>query len=304
MHPNLLDQLDVFRTVAETGSLSAAARRFNRAVSAVSYAIDRLEEQLGLALFERSGQRLRLSEAGRELLREAVGMIDRAERLQARAAALARDEESHLQIMIDMQFPPDAVARAVTAVHARYPNTRLLMHRAGLTRVWTEIERGWPDIAIAAPREMLPTRYEFRHMATMPVVMVTGPTHPLARLGGPVPLSELQNHCQLMFSTLDETRPERRVGAYATEVWEAGDLQLARELLMAGHGWGTLTLPLAEADIAAGRLVRLDCPDFPRGVAWQFCAIWRADHAPGPCGHAFVEELGRIGRSYEAHQPP
>ena len=50
-----LDQLRVLIAVVETGSLAAAGRRLGRATSAVSYAIDNLEAQLGLAVFRRSG---------------------------------------------------------------------------------------------------------------------------------------------------------------------------------------------------------------------------------------------------------
>ena len=48
-----LDQMSVLLAIADTGSLAAAARRLGRAPSVVSYALDNLENQLGLSLFER-----------------------------------------------------------------------------------------------------------------------------------------------------------------------------------------------------------------------------------------------------------
>src|SRR5271165_6740285 len=67
-----IDQLNVFLCVAETGSFTGAGRRLKRATSAITYAIDQLELQLGLALFDRSGTRKpELTEAGRVLLSEA-----------------------------------------------------------------------------------------------------------------------------------------------------------------------------------------------------------------------------------------
>ena len=50
-----IDQLRVFRQVAEAGSFSAAARTMHRAQSAVTYAIQKLEDQVGTSLFERTG---------------------------------------------------------------------------------------------------------------------------------------------------------------------------------------------------------------------------------------------------------
>ena len=59
MLPNpTLDQLQVFLTVAESGSFSAASRALNRAQSVISYTIANLEAQLEMPLFERSGSRL------------------------------------------------------------------------------------------------------------------------------------------------------------------------------------------------------------------------------------------------------
>ena len=61
-----LDQLQILLCVVETGSFAAAARRLNRATSAITYAIDNLEFQLGLPLFDRVGtRRPELTEAGR-----------------------------------------------------------------------------------------------------------------------------------------------------------------------------------------------------------------------------------------------
>jgi hypothetical protein len=49
-----LDQFAVFAAIAEEGSFAAAARRLNRAQSAITYAIQKLEDQTGVPLFDRS----------------------------------------------------------------------------------------------------------------------------------------------------------------------------------------------------------------------------------------------------------
>ncbi len=71
-----LDQLQLFLAVAEAGSFSSAARRFNRAQSVISYAIANLETQLGLKLFEREGTREpTLTAEGKAMLPDARRMI-------------------------------------------------------------------------------------------------------------------------------------------------------------------------------------------------------------------------------------
>ena len=59
-----IDQLKVFLTIVETGSFTAAAKRLNRAVSAISYTIATLEHQLGIGLFDREGTRTPVLDQG------------------------------------------------------------------------------------------------------------------------------------------------------------------------------------------------------------------------------------------------
>ncbi|MQB27834.1 LysR family transcriptional regulator (plasmid) [Agrobacterium radiobacter] len=71
-----LDQFRIFIAVVEAGSFSAAARRLNRAKSAVTYAVQKLEDQVGTNLFDRSAYRPTLSEAGHILLPKAQRVLD------------------------------------------------------------------------------------------------------------------------------------------------------------------------------------------------------------------------------------
>jgi hypothetical protein len=67
-----IDQLKVLLTVVETGSFTAAAKRLNRAVSAISYTVASLEQQLGIELFDREGTRTpTLTKAGAAVVSKA-----------------------------------------------------------------------------------------------------------------------------------------------------------------------------------------------------------------------------------------
>ena len=80
-----LDQLRIFLEVVETGSFGGAARRMNRAVSAISYGIAQLEAQLAVTLFEREGSRKPvLTAEGEGLLAEARGVADGVDALLAK----------------------------------------------------------------------------------------------------------------------------------------------------------------------------------------------------------------------------
>src|SRR4030066_57945 len=65
-----LDALGVLDAIERHGSFAAAAEELHRVPSAITYAVQKLEEDLGVAIFDRSGHRAQLTEAGSELLRE------------------------------------------------------------------------------------------------------------------------------------------------------------------------------------------------------------------------------------------
>ena len=73
-----LDQFRVFLAVHDEGSFSAAARRLNRAQSAVSRTVVALENAIGVKLFDRAGYRPQVTQAGKALLADARTVIDRS----------------------------------------------------------------------------------------------------------------------------------------------------------------------------------------------------------------------------------
>ena len=110
--PLSLDQLQVLVTVAEAGSLSGAARRLKRATSAVSYAIDTLEAQLGLSLFDRATtRRLKLSPAGEAVIAEAKSVAYSAQMLRARVKGLREGLDAEVSLVADVMFPNDRLVK-------------------------------------------------------------------------------------------------------------------------------------------------------------------------------------------------
>src|ERR1700676_5446613 len=96
--PLTLDQMRILVGVAETGSFSAAARRLGRVQSAVSQAVNTLEEVLGVSLFSRAGKTPTLTRAGTVILKDARRLIDGARTMKSRAASIMVDVEPELTL--------------------------------------------------------------------------------------------------------------------------------------------------------------------------------------------------------------
>ena len=78
-----LRQIEVFVAVARDESVSAAARALSLSQSATSSALGDLERQFDRVLFDRLGRSLRLNEAGRQLLPQAVELLDRSAEIES-----------------------------------------------------------------------------------------------------------------------------------------------------------------------------------------------------------------------------
>src|SRR6202021_2078137 len=105
-----LDQLRAFIAAVDEGSFSAGARKLNSAQSPGRETVSNLEEQLGVALFDRSERYPKLTLAGVQLVADARSVVANVDLLKARAKGISRGLESELSAVVDVLFPIEAMA--------------------------------------------------------------------------------------------------------------------------------------------------------------------------------------------------
>ena len=120
-----LPDLNIFRTVVQTGGITRAAEKLNRVQSNITTRVQQLEEELGVELFIRNGKKLHLSPAGKILLDYADRLLGLAEEArnavhddQAARAAAARRRGEHCR---------STPSRPLSA-YLRYPEVQLELH--------------------------------------------------------------------------------------------------------------------------------------------------------------------------------
>jgi DNA-binding transcriptional LysR family regulator len=289
-----LDQLLVFATVVEQGSFSAAARKLNRAQSAITYAIQKLEEQAGAELFDRTAYRPVLSDAGRALLPRAQRILEEVGEFRAQARGIAGGLEPELAMVIDAMYPMPRLVCAMAAFQARFPSvqTRIFVESLGATV--QNLLRGQSDIGVATA--FASDRDELVRVSAgeIELVPVAAPGHPLAGIAAPVPQEALREHVQLVLTDRSDLTDGRDHGVVATHSWRLADLGAKHAMLRAGLGWGSMPRHMVEDDLQAGRLVLLhpgqwDGSDLmPR---LEMVVARRKDHVLGPAGRWMLERL-------------
>jgi DNA-binding transcriptional LysR family regulator len=301
--PNV-DQLLVLLTVVEEGSFTGAAKRLRRATSAISYAIDSLEAQLGLSLFDRGTTRKpKLTSVGEAIVSEAKAVAHSVETLRARVRGLLDGLESEVLLVVDCMYPSDQLVAVLDDFHTKFPTVPLRLSVQPLQGVERVLRTNGAWIGVGGFFQICSSDLQVTQIGGVPIIPVAAPNHPLA-LAGSTSSSRDREHVQLVLS--DQPGPQGRdVGVVSPVNWRVGDVTLKHKLLVAGIGWGRMPEPMVRADIESGRLVRLDLGDW-RGGEYLMQVAHKIEMPPGPAGRWLIERLGTFSAEREgqvAHQP-
>src|SRR5689334_19633397 len=119
-----LDQLEAFHAVAASGGFTAASARLHKSQPAISKLIQNLEAELGVALFDRTGYRAALTDAGRLFLERAEGLLASSAALHQFGRALGGAAEPVVRLVLEAVTPLPGVLAALRDVEARFPWVR------------------------------------------------------------------------------------------------------------------------------------------------------------------------------------
>ena len=297
-----LDQLHVLLAVVEEGSFSAAARRLGRAQSAVTYAIQELERDVGLSLFDRTGYRPSLTEAGRGLLPRARRIVAEAAAFAAQAEGMVGGLEAKLTLVIDAMFPFDMLSAPLSEFQGRFPSVRADLHVDTLGATGDMVIAGEADLGLVISFFTDFERLDAVAAAEVELAPVCSPSHPLAHLqlekGAPLTPADVSEHLQLVLIDRSPRTGRRDYGIASSTTWRLGDLGAKLAMIRAGLGWGSLPRHMIASDIAQRKLVGLQFDRWPgsAGLPKLEAALVRPrDARAGPAALWLYERLSSLG---------
>ncbi len=289
MYPNA-EALEAFVEAAATGSFSAAARVLGKRQSSISESIARLEDDLGVSLFDRQGRYPLLTAAGEQLLDQARAVLSAHDRLANRATQLAAGVEPRLTLVISDTYQPTRYEALLTELDQRYPNLEFECLIAEDADVLSLVQ-GRADLGLLAGQPPYPADIE---AATLDGLVTFGlyvaVDHPLAALERVTP-ADLAPYRLLRLSTVTEASPQvSRLPDTRGRCWSAPDYLLLLDMAVQGFGWAELPLWLVTT-FGQGRLVELAVPGWPQRVAVD--VVWSRRRPLGPAGNWLRERLLR-----------
>ncbi len=145
---NLVRHLECFVAVAEELHFGRAAVRLHMAQPPLSQRIRGLERQLGVELFVRSSRSVQLTPAGRVLLVEAHGVLDRVERLQATMSRVRGGELGDVRVGVPSDLPGSVVARIIASLENTAPDARVELREGTSAELLSALAARHLDVGI------------------------------------------------------------------------------------------------------------------------------------------------------------
>jgi DNA-binding transcriptional LysR family regulator len=252
-----LDALLTVDAIARRGSFSAAAKELFRVPSTISYTVAKLEEDLGVRLFERFGPRVVLTQAGEELLKEGRYLLKAAGDLESRVRRVASGWETEFAIGIDSMLSAAGLVPDIEAFYAVADQTRVRIVKEELSGTWEALLDRRVDLLIGAAGEGPPGGgYIAEPLGRISFVFVVAPGHPLAGIGHTLGKADLSQHRAVAVADSARLLQARTVGLlFGQDTLSVPDMQTKYQYQLAGLGFGFLPEVLVRPDIERGLLI-------------------------------------------------
>ncbi|HUI98728.1 MAG TPA: LysR substrate-binding domain-containing protein [Usitatibacter sp.] len=285
-----LETLQVVDAIDRRGSFAAAAAELHRVPSAITYSVRQLEENLGVAVFDRRGRRAVLTAAGRELLDEGRRLLRAAADLECRVQQVASGWEAELRLALDTVIAIEHVLPLVAELYAQHRGTRVRILHEVLGGTWDALASGRADLAIGAPGDAPAGRnYSIRTIGRASLAFVAAPSHPIC--GEPLPLADEAILAHRAVSIADTSRmlEPRTMGLlWGQDTLAVPSMQAKVAAHVAGLGVGFVPGWIAAREAAAGRLRIL--PVAAERAPVELVVAWR----PGKEGKALRWMVKRL----------
>lgn len=282
-----LEQWRMFKAVVEAGGFNQAAQIVHKSQSSVHHAVQKLENALGVTLFENDGRKVRLTQAGELMLRRASFVLDEALKLEAVAASLQSGIETQLRIAVDIIFPSEILYRVLSRVSEEYPELRIEVMETVLSGSNDLLRQGEVDIGISP----FPLTNGFSEdLCEIEFLLVAHPDHPLHQFNRPLRNEDLKAHRQIV---VRDSSTERKVDAGwlgAEQRWTVSHIRTSLDMIRRGLGYAWLPVAMIQDALQDGSLSPLP---LERGAARRALLNLSFEDGDklGPAARTFIGEL-------------
>jgi DNA-binding transcriptional LysR family regulator len=295
-----LAQWRALLAVVDAGGYAQAAERLHRSQSAVTYAVQKLERVLGVAVFQLHGRKAVLTPAGEVLYRRAGMLLEDAMALERAAGELAAGGEAELRLAVDAVFPTWLLLAALAKFAVTAPATRVELLETVLGGTEEALLARRADLAITS---IIPTGFMGDPLLRLRFVAVAAPSHPLHALGRVVTRRDLRRYRQLVIR--DSATEHRHDAGWlgAESRWTVTNKATSIRAARMGLGFAWYPENVVREELASGTLKALPLREGRERYADLYLVVADPDFA-GPGALRLADILRAAVAAYPASGTP
>ncbi len=259
MHsPITLEALHILDAIDRRGSFAAAANELDRAPSSLSYQIQKIEQDLDINIFERSGHKAHFTEAGKLILERGRDILKASEKLVNDATVLANGWELDITIAFDGIIPVSNFFPMVDAL-SEVSSTRVRLQEEILAGSWESLNMGRADLLVCPSLDTLPQEVKSEKIGKMAMLWVAAADHYVHKRSGDfddaarekyriIAIADTAREQPALSMNIIQKQPRLTVTNFTAKV----------DALKAGLGIGTLPSQIAQPLIDSGELKQIE----------------------------------------------
>ena len=283
------EQLIIFKTVMETGSFSAAARKLGKVPSAVSMSIANMEIDLDLKLFSREGREPLPTAQAQTLFERTEQLLTEMNQWKQHAYALSVGLESALNIVVVSELLHTDWTSYIALLAQQFPELQINIFSAPQEDAIKMLMNKSAQLALMFEREQLETSEQFVELKREALVPVASIQHPLAQLEY-IAFEKILKNRQIVVASRDRTiKPEL---LYSQKYWRTDNHHSACVMICQGLGWGVLPLEmLNENPLLQQQLKILNFSDFTPKFEYYVDLVWSRESELGAAARFLIDYI-------------
>lgn len=288
-----LEQLLMFQSVAELGSLRGASEHLHKTQPAISQSIKQLEMGLGVTLFSRSGYRLELTQTGQILYQHALRVLNEARSLHNMARHISSGNEPSITLATEASYDLRGIIPLLSHVQNQFPDTQIVLRQERLTGAIEALSEKQATLCLSpvSPELVQDTKFNMLYLSSGCLINVAS-ERLLERHEELLTSTDLINEYQIVVQDSGRFSKGKRWGVQdGQRCWYVNDFATKKMLIESGMGWGKLPLHHIQKSLDDGTLLELDLEDLQSRVTFDYYLIKNKDQILGPVAQTLWDQF-------------
>lgn len=291
--PITLDSLKVLDAIERKKSFAAAADELFRVPSAISYTVNKLEDDLDLALFDRSKRKAELTPVGNMIVEQGRLILKATDELTHMAKQSAKGWEAELRICIDSVLLFRPIYDLISQFQQEYPWINIRVTEEVFGGTWDSLIAGSSDLIIGATGESYNSDFSVHPLGNIDFVFAVAKDHPLINEPQPLSNKTIKKYPSVVVADSSRNLPGRSVGLLDGQARiTVPSIQKKIDVHCLGLGVGFLPVHRIKEQLDSGQLVTLELAKCENRKS-ELSMAWNKDNQ-GKALAWFVENIQQM----------